>query len=141
MTHRFPDPSEQKKRRLLQELLEAGLVSIVIDSSKAGVNLPKHLMGQEEVVLNLSRRFGLDVFEIGPIEVVASLSFAGERHRCVIPYRAMYAYLGKGEDNRYIFQDDLPAGLVKDAGNPRTDDEPDVPPPTDPQPPGLRLIK
>lgn len=105
---RFPDPSEREKRARLIEMLDVGKVMVYVDPRRPGVDLPIHLRGQVAVPLNLSRRFGLDVFEIGPLSVKASLSFGGERHLCVLPYRAIFGYYGHSDGSRLVFADSVP---------------------------------
>lgn len=105
---RFPSPAEREKRARLLELLDTGKVLVYLDPRRPGVDLPAHLMGEMTVPLNLSHRFGLPVFDIGPHEVRASLSFGGDRHLCVLPYSAIFGLFAHADGTRVVFADALP---------------------------------
>lgn len=105
---RFPTPIEREKRSKLLELLGLGKVMIGVDATRPGVDLPPHLLGRPVVRLALSRLFRLDVFEIGPFEVRANLSFAGERHLCVVPWAAIFQMTSEvSPDEDVLFPDAL----------------------------------
>lgn len=105
---RFPDPSEREKRSRLVEMLDVGKVMVYIDPRHPGVEVPRHLRGQVAVPLNLSRRFQLETFDVGPLAVKASLSFGGTRYLCVLPYRAIFGLYGHADATRVLFADALP---------------------------------
>lgn len=105
---RFPDPVEREKRRRINEMLDVGKTMLYVDPRNDGVDLPAHLMNEVAVPLNLSRAFGLDVFEVGPLDIRASLSFGGTRHLCVLPYRAIFGALNHVDGTRLVFPDALP---------------------------------
>lgn len=105
---RFPTPMEREKRSKLMELLGLGKVMIGVDATRPGVDLPPHLIGRPVVRLALSRLFRLDVFDIGPFEVRANLSFAGERHLCVVPWTAIFQMTSEvAPDEDVLFPDAL----------------------------------
>jgi hypothetical protein len=105
---RFPTPGEREKRSKLVELLELGKVMIGVDATRPGVDLPPHLMGRPVVRLALSRLFRLDVFETGPFEVRANLSFGGERYLCVVPWAAIFQMTSEAsEEDDVLFPDAL----------------------------------
>ncbi|MEE2785924.1 MAG: ClpXP protease specificity-enhancing factor SspB [Myxococcota bacterium] len=89
MATRFPSKLDIERRKMIGQYLDAGLVTVIVQVDTDGVDLPAHLMSEDRVLLNLSRRFNLDVFEIGPFNIEASLSFGGVRHHCQIPYAAL----------------------------------------------------
>ncbi len=109
---RFPDPQEREKRARLIEMLEVGKVMVYVNPARPGVDLPPHLQGQIAVPLNLSRRFQLETFEIGPLSVKASLSFGGERYLCVVPYGAVFGLYGHEDGTRLVFADAVPAEVA-----------------------------
>ncbi len=92
MSSRFPTETERARRRALDALLDEGLVYVHLDARRPGVVVPDHLAGDAALVLKLSHRFHLDTFEVGPLDVTASLSFGGQRFCCVLPYEAMFAF-------------------------------------------------
>lgn len=110
---RFPSPVEREKRGKLVELLDEGKVLIGVDVSRDGVDLPAHLMERPVVRLALSRRFGLDVFEIGPHEVRANLSFGGVRHLCVVPWAAVFQMTSEVTDEDVVFADALSPPVLR----------------------------
>lgn len=121
---RFPDSAEREKRARLLGMLDAGKVMVYVDPRVAGVDLPLQFSGQVAVPLNLSHQFGLEVFEIGPLAVRASLSFGGERHLCVLPYRSMFGLYGHADGTRVLFRDALPPEVaLVEAGEETEDSE------------------
>lgn len=154
---RFPDPSEREKRARLLEMLDAGKVMVYVDPRRPGVDLPPQFKGQVAVPLNLSHRFALETFEVGPLAVRASLSFGGERHLCVLPYRAIFGFYGHADSERVVFDDALPSEVLiaepaapadadaaesaegVDAGPAEEAPEPSAPPASGR--PGLRLVE
>lgn len=157
---RFPSPAEREKRARLLEMLDAGKVMVYVDPRRPGVDLPAQFNGQVAVPLNLSHRFALDTFDIGPLAVRASLSFGGERHLCVLPYAAMFGFYGHADQTRVVFADALPSEvIVAEAPGAETPSQPTrargeqpgeeteapstKPAPTAPRPgrPGLRLVE
>ena len=87
--HRFPSKLEIERRKVIDGYLNTGLVTIIVQVDVDDVDLPKNLMTETRVLLNLSRKFNLDIFEVGPFMIEASLSFTGVRHHCRIPYTAI----------------------------------------------------
>lgn len=112
MNTRFPTERERQKRTTLLELLEGGLVMIHLDTRCEGVDVPDHLRGNLALALNLSHAFRLDVFELGPYAVTASLSFGEERYRCTVPWGAIFAMTRHADDERRVFVEDIPHELA-----------------------------
>lgn len=109
---RFPDQAERDKRAQLIALLDDGLVRVHLDARRDGVDLPEHLRGDLMLSLNLSRRFQLEMFEVGPLAVKASLSFGGERYPCVLPYRAIWRLESRETGEVALFEDTVPPELL-----------------------------
>ncbi len=157
MAQRFPTADERDKRERLDALLAQALVYVHVDARHERVEVPDHLKGEAALVLKLSLRFGLETFDVGPLEVVAGLSFGGERFRCVLPYAAVFAYSTDEQPFVAFFPDSAPAELkqaiatvrpTEEAGSPpevdgETEDEPlrDPPGPFSGSPPKLRLVE
>ena len=89
-------------------LLDIGKVRIVVDTLAEGVDVPAQLRGQRDLHLNLSHLFRLDVFEVGPLAVRASLSFGGERYLCVLPWACIYLIAGNGLTEQVAYPEDAP---------------------------------
>ncbi len=110
MELRLPTPSEREKRRRLNALLAEGLVTIHLNPRCEGVELPEHLMDQPSVSLNLSHRFALKTFEIGPLSIRAGLSFGGTRFLCQLPWSSIFGLVQEGQEP-LLFPEEFPAEL------------------------------
>jgi hypothetical protein len=151
MSDVIPSPADREKRRMLEKLLDEGVVMVHLDSRREGVDVPPHLRGQPSVALNLSRRYGLDVFDVGPDAVLASLSFQGRRYTCRLPWPAIFLMTSLATERAYVFPAAVPPEyptLLNDVGEELREPEEDAaapepePPPAPPKgPPRLRLIK
>jgi stringent starvation protein B len=147
VTQRFPTADERDKRQRLDALLADALVYVHVDARDERVQVPEHLKGEAALVLKLSHRFGLETFDVGPVEVVASLSFGGDRFRCVLPYAAVFAYSTDEQPFVAFFPESAPAELTEAIASVRSESE--VPPEPDaevegappPGPPTLRLVE
>ena len=122
MVERFPTESELSKRRVIQDLLQSGMITIQLDPRRAGVSVPCEYACQTALTLNLSHAFRLDVFEFGAFAIKASLSFSGDRHLCVLPYESIYAVVSQAEGKHLLFPEDVPVELKGDF---LMDEEPD----------------
>ncbi len=135
MNTRFPTEAERKKRTALIELLEGGIVMVHLDARYEGVDVPEHLKESPALALNLSHAFRLDVFELGPYAVTASLSFGDSRYACVLPWGSIFAMTRHSDDERRVLVESMPPELIKqlvahvDADKGETDGEPTHPDP------------
>ncbi|MCA9240826.1 MAG: LON peptidase substrate-binding domain-containing protein, partial [Planctomycetales bacterium] len=105
-------PETDGLRARLIELLDEGKVLIQVAPRHPGVDLPAHLRDELAVGLALSRRFGLPVLELGPLEVRASLSFHGERYLCVVPWMAVFSMRIFVTAAQASYPDSLPPELM-----------------------------
>ena len=112
MVERFPTEAELSKRRLLMELLDAGMVTVQLDPRRDGVDVPDVHKSAAALTLNLSHAFNLDTFDVGAFAIRANLSFGGVRHLCVLPYNAIYAVVSQSEGKHLLFPDDVPVELT-----------------------------
>ncbi|MCA9542956.1 MAG: stringent starvation protein B [Myxococcales bacterium] len=144
---RFPDQAERAKRARLITLLDDGMVTVHVDARLDGVDVPPHLRGDLMLALNLSRRFQLDVFELGPLAIRASLSFNGEPYPCVLPWRALWRLESRVTGEVALFEDSVPPELLAAAEASPTAEaeqakaEPEAPPPPPRGRPHLRIVK
>ncbi|MGC6415925.1 MAG: ClpXP protease specificity-enhancing factor SspB [Bradymonadia bacterium] len=114
MVERFPTEAELSKRRVIQDLLQSGMITIQLDPRRAGVSVPAEYASQAALTLNLSHAFRLDVFEFGAFSIKANLSFSGDRHLCVLPYESIYAVVSQAEGKHLLFPEDVPVELMGD---------------------------
>ncbi len=113
MLARFPSEAERTRRARLIELLDEGLVLVHLDARRSGVEVPANHAEDPALVLKLSRRFHLPEFEVGPLAVVAALSCAGERFRCVLPYDAIFAFSTQEQPLVDFYPESAPAELME----------------------------
>lgn len=73
-----------------QKLLEFGEVSIGINTSVSGVDLPSKLMESPVVILKYSYKYKISDFNFMNGEIVASLKFGTQDIKCVVPWRAVF---------------------------------------------------
>ena len=107
-----------RKRSALESRLSEGRVQVHLDSTIDGVVLPEHLMGQVQVILNLSYGFRPEVFIIDDDGVQVTLSFGGQKFLCILPWVCIYVMQtldakGTIAGGSEIFIESLPAALVK----------------------------
>jgi stringent starvation protein B len=100
-----------RKQRTLETMLDDGKVMVVIDARHPEVDVPAHLKEDPGLRLNLSRAFNLELFEIDETGVVAGLSFGGVRHRCVLPWTAIYGLISHVTEDSRLFEEGLPDEL------------------------------
>jgi stringent starvation protein B len=93
-------------------MLDESMVMVHLDTRVDGVDVPDDLHDDPMLALNLSHRFGLEVFEIGPFGVKASLGFGDSRHLCVLPWAAIWSMTSTAEGKRFVFPDAVPPELM-----------------------------
>ena len=104
------------KAQIVNEILNTGMVQLILDSRHEEVDVPAHLKGQYDLRLNLSGRFGLPlaVTETG---IEATLTFQGDLHDCVLPWSAIYVIISHESDHPYLFPQDLPPEVLEQPQN------------------------
>jgi stringent starvation protein B len=102
------------KRTLLERLLEQSMVMATVDARMRGVVVPDHLMGDPQLRLNLSYRFGLTM-ELTEGGVHATLTFGGVPFPCIMPWESIYLFVSHATGEPYFFPSDAPAGLFEEA--------------------------
>jgi len=108
-----------KKRELVETLLEKGMVLVAVNGRYPGVDLPEHLRGDPQVNLNLSYRFGLPM-DVGDWGVRATLTFGGRPYDCALPWQSIFLVVSHVSKERYLFPADVPDELLP--GTPRRED-------------------
>jgi stringent starvation protein B len=120
-----------KKRELLETLLEKGMVLVAVNGRFPGVDLPEHLRGDPQVNLNLSYRFGWPM-EVGDWGVRATLTFGGRPYDCALPWPAIFLAVSHVSQERYLFPADVPDELLP--GSPVAKEVEEEPPAERPRP-------
>lgn len=101
----------EKKRELVEALLEKGMTLVALDGTHPGVDIPEHLRGDPQVRLNLSYRFGMPM-EIDEAGVRATLTFGGVPYDCRLPWEAIYLAYSHVSEEQYLFLADVPNALL-----------------------------
>lgn len=110
------DTPTKSKQEVLDELLDKGMVQVLVDARQKGVEVPPHLIGDLQLRLNLSRRFGLPlVFDDDGI--IATLTFQKIPHECKLPWEAIYAIISYVTGEPFLFPEDVPLEVVLEADN------------------------
>ncbi len=105
------EPTAPSKRDCLADLLDKGMVQILLDSRCAGIALPPGFEGNLELRLNLSYRFGLPI-ELDQWGIHATLTFAQVPHDCKIPWKSIYAIISYTTDEPFLFPEDVPLEVM-----------------------------
>jgi stringent starvation protein B len=77
--------------QVIRELLDKGMVRIIVDATRPGVLVPEQLQGNPQLHLNLSYRFDGHNMRFGQHALCVTLSFAHVPFRCEIPWHAIVA--------------------------------------------------
>lgn len=94
-----------QKKNLIESMLNNGLVMIVVDARKKGVELPADLLQDSRVALNLSWKFRA-YMELKEESIHALLRFSGKEFLCVIPWNAIW--MVKQNKDGIVFPESLP---------------------------------
>jgi len=97
--------ANQKKRDVIGSMLDRGMLTIVVDATRPGVNLPAHLLQDPKVYLNLSHNFRT-LIELKEDALHTVLSFNQRDFNCVIPWETIWA--AQQGDVGFIDPDCLP---------------------------------
>jgi len=99
------------KRSVLEKLLEQSMVLVTIDARAEGVAAPEHLVGDPQLRLNLSHRFGLPM-EIDEWGIHATLTFSGTPFTCRLPWKSIYLVVSHATGQPFLFPADIPAEMA-----------------------------
>ena len=101
------ESANKNKHDLLLHLLSEGYAMVCLDARAEGVDVPKtHKTNPKlSLVFNLNFKRPIDVTTEG---VVATLSFSGRPHRCVLPFTAVWAIYEPHTQKGQIWEESLP---------------------------------
>ncbi len=102
----------EEKRRRLAEILEGGIAIIHLDARRDGVVVPAELRGECHLRLNLSFGFSPPDLALGEWGVRETLSFAGRRLACAVPWEAVFAISNPRVQKVWVFPRDVPEELL-----------------------------
>jgi stringent starvation protein B len=110
------------KKQMISEALDRGMVQIRADARYPGVQVPPHLRGNRDTILNLSRRFGTDL-QLRDDGLYADLSFSGQIQKIILPWQSIWLFAERDQPPILFFKDapmdDLPETLVEERFTPK----------------------
>ena len=106
-----PSPRQTEKMQITSELLQAGMVTLIIDARREGVKVPPRFADDPQLRLNFSFRFFIEDFEVDEKGVRASLSFNQVPFFCQIPWDAIYAVQSAVMEQGVLWPDEVPEEL------------------------------
>jgi stringent starvation protein B len=102
----------EEKLRDFTEMVERGMVMVVLDARRFGVRVPARFAGELELRLNFSHKFQVPDFRYDERGVRASLSFQGSPFFCDIPWTAVYQLRSHVDNHVRLWPDDMPEELL-----------------------------
>lgn len=107
-----PDPAADEKLEIFTRLIEAGMVLVNLDTRAPGARVPPQHVGEPQLGLNFSHRFGLDDFSYDERGVRASLSFQGRPFFCDVPWGAVFMLRSYVTGEVVLFPASLPPEIA-----------------------------
>ncbi len=86
-----PNSVSANKRRVFEDLLEKGMVAVVLDATSQGVCVPEKHKHDPALILNFSNCFGIHDFVHDAFGVYCTLSYGGVQFYTVVPWDAVTA--------------------------------------------------
>lgn len=83
-------PRNVQKLKVFRELLEHGVVLIMLDASREGVLVPSEFSGKQMLGLNFAYDYDLPDFGFDERGVSATLEFVEGYFFCKVPWEAVY---------------------------------------------------
>ena len=111
MRRRWIRENHQTSRKLLEGLLDRGMIMVTLDARSAGVDVPSRFHGDPRLSLNLSYRFGLPSTSMPGAS--ATLTFGGVSHDCKKSRGAPYQVLSHVTREQFLFPENIPADLLE----------------------------
>ncbi len=131
-----------EKKQVMLELLKDAWVFVILDPRRDGVDLPRHLRTEPQLVLQYGYNMPMPIADlvIDDDGIKATLSFQRTPHATVIPWSAVYA-MHDGDKRGMVWEEDAPTDM--DAA-PAPAPEPPPPSPAKPgkkpRPSHLKLV-
>lgn len=86
----FPKQTKQPKLQAFGEALEQGVVLVILDATRPGVQVPSAYAQNRSLGLNFSYKYQLQDFAFDDQGVSATLSFDEGYFYCLVPWEAVY---------------------------------------------------
>lgn len=83
--------TERSRADVIRELLDKGMVRIIVDTTRHDVIVPQALKADPMLHLNLSYRFEGHNMRFGQSGLCVTLSFADSAFRCELPWACILA--------------------------------------------------
>ncbi|MDX2023313.1 MAG: ClpXP protease specificity-enhancing factor SspB [Deltaproteobacteria bacterium] len=101
------------KQEAFTAFLQDGWVTVYIDARRAGVSVPDHLRNEARLVLQYGLNMPVPVEDLEVTEggVKATLSFARQPHKTLIPWTAIYV-IACTDGRGVLYQEDVPPELL-----------------------------
>jgi len=100
---------DSDKKQLLEQLLEASMVMLTINSCNDTVIVPNSYKGELDLRLNVSHRFGLPI-SITDEGIEMTLTFGGTPFECSVRWKDIYCFVSHATGQVYLF----PASITND---------------------------
>ena len=101
-----------EKLRVFARLIERGMVMTTLDARVEGVCVPAKFVGDLQLNLNFSHRFGVPDFAYDDVGVRCTLSFGGQPFLCDVPWSAIYVMRSHVDNEVVLWPEHLPTELV-----------------------------
>lgn len=101
------------KQEAFTAFLQDGWVTVYIDARRPGVSVPDHLRNEARLVLQYGLNMPVPVEDLEVTEggVKATLSFARQPHKTLIPWTAIYV-IACTDGRGVLYQEDVPPELL-----------------------------
>lgn len=104
---------QEQKRAVFNKLVSTHYkVGIVVDNTRQGVQLPPHLRGRNDVLLDIGMNLEQPILDLRstPEYLAGILSFGGKPFSCIFPWSTIYAF--QVEEGMVAFHEDAPASIM-----------------------------
>lgn len=101
----------REKLSLFEELLEQGVVMLILDARHPNVDVPSEFSQEYDLRLNFSYRFGLKDFTFDQSGVEATLSFSHGLYFCRVPWSAVFAIQSHASKLGSVWTEDVPTEI------------------------------
>lgn len=110
-TEKSVGKANARKLEIFGEMLQHGVVMLVLDARLADVVVPSDLKEEPDLRLNFSHRFGRAGFCYDIHHVEATLSFPGGLFHCEVPWESVFGMISQQTQKSMMWPEDAPTGL------------------------------